>query len=315
LASGEEVTLDNLSTMLTDGAKLMISKGENYETHTTKKEEKKDVSGTATTSAEPTDADTDDNTTETKSIVRGTDGLIPESLQREMAAAQPLVTGGAPPLVRVLAVKSWLEDDARKQLNHTASTLPGIRMAVGMPDLHPGQGFPVGTAFAAEENVFPFLIGGDIGCGMSLVMTSLKQDKATPKQLERWTKKLYGLDEAWNGDIDEWLGKPMEWPAGQTVTPVRQTNFNKAHESIEGAIIRVENYNSSVGTIGGGNHFAELQQIETVVDEKRFAELKLSSDQLYLLVHSGSRGLGAAILAHHSKVTPLCRVDIALNSL
>jgi len=54
-----------------------------------------------------------------------------------------------------------------------------------------------------------------------------------------------------------------------------------------------------LGTIGGGNHFAELQQIEEVVDQELFAKLGLDSEQLYLLVHSGSRGYGEEILKTH----------------
>jgi len=55
-----------------------------------------------------------------------------------------------------------------------------------------------------------------------------------------------------------------------------------------------------MGTIGGGNHFAELQRIEQVVDSKRFSELGLDESKLFLMVHSGSRGLGQAVLDNHN---------------
>lgn len=67
------------------------------------------------------------------------------------------------PIIRVLAKHSWLEDEAVKQLEKCATTLPNIRLAVGMPDLHPGKGFPIGTAFASEGIIYPHLIGSDIG--------------------------------------------------------------------------------------------------------------------------------------------------------
>jgi hypothetical protein len=65
--------------------------------------------------------------------------------------------------MRVIAKESWMEDEALKQLERCAKTLKGVRYAIGMPDLHPGKGFPVGTAFATEGIIYPHLIGSDIG--------------------------------------------------------------------------------------------------------------------------------------------------------
>jgi len=57
---------------------------------------------------------------------------------------------------------------------------------------------------------------------------------------------------------------------------------------------------NSLGTIGGGNHFAELQVVDQVADQKTFYELKLDKDHLMLLVHSGSRGIGETLLRNHT---------------
>jgi release factor H-coupled RctB family protein len=56
---------------------------------------------------------------------------------------------------------------------------------------------------------------------------------------------------------------------------------------------------TALGTIGGGNHFAELQEIEEVVDQEEFEKLGLNKELLYLLVHSGSRSFGYSILDQH----------------
>ena len=56
----------------------------------------------------------------------------------------------------------------------------------------------------------------------------------------------------------------------------------------------------SLGTIGGGNLFVELQRVEEVADSERFDELELDRDRLWMMVHSGSRGLGHAILTTHA---------------
>jgi RNA-splicing ligase RtcB len=78
------------------------------------------------------------------------------------------------------------EPEAIEQLRKTAASLPGIRVAVGMPDLHPGKGFPIGAVFGCQGFVHPFLIGGDIGCGMSLLALPFEESKATSKRVEKW---------------------------------------------------------------------------------------------------------------------------------
>jgi len=70
--------------------------------------------------------------------------------------------------VRLLASrKNWIEGEAVAQLRKTAAR-PGMRPAVGLPDLHPGRGHPVGAAFITTGVFYPQLVGNDVGCGMSL---------------------------------------------------------------------------------------------------------------------------------------------------
>ena len=69
---------------------------------------------------------------------------------------------------------SWIEGEALRQL-YAAASFDGLRLAVGFPDLHPGKGSPVGAAFVTEGLIYPYLIGGDIGCGMALFKTDLVQ--------------------------------------------------------------------------------------------------------------------------------------------
>lgn len=171
--------------------------------------------------------------------------------------------------VRVVASKEcWIEGNAVSQLRGTAE-LPGIDLAVGLPDLHPGKCGPVGAAFVCQGNLYPHLIGNDVGCGMGLWLSDLKARKM---KLDRWEHKLQDLDQPWTGDRRNWL-EQFELPEGKQ--------------------------DSGLGTIGGGNHFAELQQVEQVLNAEQFKTLGLESDRLVLLVHSGSRGLGKAILAAH----------------
>lgn len=171
--------------------------------------------------------------------------------------------------VRLLAsAKSWIEGEAIRQLYATAK-LPGVRLAVGLPDLHPGKFAPVGAAFVTEGVLYPHLIGGDIGCGMALFRTGLLRRKA---KLDRWAGLRFDLEHPWEGDTRERLVS-------------------------EG--LCTTQFAESFGTLGGGNHFAELQAVEKVFDKDAFASLGLARDELVALVHSGSRGLGQAVLEIH----------------
>ena len=62
---------------------------------------------------------------------------------------------------------TWMEDAALQQLL-TTSQLEGMQRVAGMPDLHPGRGYPVGAAFFSTGRFYPALVGNDIGCGMAL---------------------------------------------------------------------------------------------------------------------------------------------------
>ena len=172
------------------------------------------------------------------------------------------------PLIRVIASdKNWIEGNAIQQLEKTAE-LEGIKMAVGLPDLHAGKGYPVGAAFMSQNWIYPALVGNDIGCGMGLWQTDLKLSKMKP---EKWASRL-DLEDSWHGDVGAWLER-YGLPASL--------------------------FERSLGTIDGGNHFAELQRIERIENAKVFDDLGLDKNKLHLLVHSGSRGLGEMALRHH----------------
>ncbi|KAJ3406030.1 hypothetical protein CcCBS67573_g01186 [Chytriomyces confervae] len=171
-----------------------------------------------------------------------------------------------PAPVLLLADHTFIDSDALQQLNHTA-TLPGVIRAVGYPDLCPGLRFPVGASFLVKDRVYPELIGGDIGCGMSLYLLPTLSSDA---RVDKLVAKLSRLEGPWSGSSAARLDA-----AGISSTA--------AHDLL-------------LGTIGGGNHFAELQVVERVEDEAAFTRLGLRRDRMALLVHSGSRSLGKSVL-------------------
>ncbi len=170
----------------------------------------------------------------------------------------------------VASSSSWIEGEAVRQLHKTAE-LSGMLRAVGMPDLHPGQGYPVGTVFVTEDIIFPALVGSDIGCGIGLWTTSIQQTR--PERLE---KKLKGLESGIDSP-ETYLKKWGVEPCG---------------------------FEHSLGTIGRGNHFAELLVLDDIQMPERIDDFIDPSRQknALLLVHSGSRGFGEKILYDHTAI-------------
>ncbi len=168
---------------------------------------------------------------------------------REPMASEPTTQAAE---VRLLTTeRSWLDGEAVRQLE-SAARLPGMRVAVGMPDLHPGRGIPVGAALGSAGFIHPRLVGNDIGCGIGLWTTGLPARKA---KRDRWVRRL-------RADLAPAAGEAL-------------------------------------GTIGGGNHFAELSAVDEVFSPAALEALGVPEDELVLLVHSGSRGLGEQILQEH----------------
>lgn len=159
---------------------------------------------------------------------------------------------------------AWIEGAALQQAQHVAS-FTGMRALALFPDLHPGKYGPTGMA-ALSERLYPQLVGNDIGCGMALFELNLparkfKLDKAEPR-----LRRMMGQE-------------PFD-----------------PREELEAAGLSAALWPDALGEIGGGNHFCEVQ---TVGDRGPDGDGRLGGDLdrelLYLLVHSGSRGLGSSV--------------------
>jgi release factor H-coupled RctB family protein len=168
----------------------------------------------------------------------------------------------------VASSKTWIESQSLEQLKK-ARQLPHMQEVVGLPDIHPGNVHPVGASFLSKHCIYPHLVGGDIGCGMGLWKTHIP---ITKWRLERIIKQLKSMEEPWSEDSGAWL---------------------EAHN------VNQQCFLHALGTIGGGNHFSEFQTVDTIFNSQAFEALGLSSKNVYLLVHSGSRGYGQKILDHH----------------
>ncbi len=136
-----------------------------------------------------------------------------------------------------------------------------------MPDLHAGRGYSIGAAFFSVGQFYPALIGNDIGCGMAFWQTDFPVHKIKLSKLVKQLSSIDApLDDTWQTRIDELLPNAP--------------------------------FQAALGTIGGGNHFAELQAVDKIYTPKKLPE-NFNPQCLQLVVHSGSRGLGQQILRTH----------------
>ncbi|WP_305984071.1 RNA ligase RtcB family protein [Roseibium sp. MMSF_3544] len=169
----------------------------------------------------------------------------------------------AAPIHRFYSATSWIEGSAEDQLDQAAE-MPGMSRIAAFPDLHPGKYGPVGSAMLADR-IYPQLIGNDIGCGMSLFALDLPARKL---RLDKAAQKIRTLEGAWMGNS-----------AGRLTSAGLPSDLHP----------------QALGTIGGGNHFCEVQAVESVGDETLLENAGLSKGSLLLLVHSGSRSLGMSV--------------------
>ncbi len=167
------------------------------------------------------------------------------------------------------SAKTWVSPDAWVQLRNAAE-LPGMKAIAAMPDIHPGAGSPGGVVFATTACIYPKLIGGDIGCGMQLSATSID----SRVNVRRLADSLGGLDLPWDGDV-----AGLVRSLGQSET----------------------GYESALGTIGGGNHFLELQVLHEIHNPSAWDSLGINGKKAILLVHSGSRSFGQQVLLDHNR--------------
>lgn len=165
----------------------------------------------------------------------------------------------------ITSKKNWLEHTAITQLDALAN-LDGAIQVIGLPDLHAGK-TPVGLALVTEKKIYPHIIGNDIGCGMSLYSTDIEKRKM---KLDRWVMRLNHIREL--ADIE--TINPYDEPS-----PIYD-----------------------LGTIGSGNHFAEFQLIDEIIDTQEFETLNLDEKMVYILIHSGSRGYGHSIISEFREI-------------
>jgi tRNA-splicing ligase RtcB len=217
---------------------------------------------------------------------------------------------------------SKIQEDQSLQQVANVATLPGIEGAsLAMPDIHWGYGFPIGgvAAFNLEEGVVsPGGVGYDINCGVRLLRTNLERPEVEPR-VEELVNALFGNIPSGLGSRRKdlkltvpTLQEVMRLGAGWAVKNGFGDKGDLAHIEAQGQIpgadpelvsdFAMNRGKDQLGTLGSGNHFVEIGYIQEIFDEKLAAALMLFKDQVTIIVHTGSRGLGHQVCDDYIKV-------------
>lgn len=180
-----------------------------------------------------------------------------------------------------LPIKLWLddiEDGALEQAKNLANLPFAFKHIVIMPDSHQGYGMPIGGVLATKGVIIPNAVGVDIGCGMCAVKTSLVEiDTETLKKIMGEIRKAIPV--GFNKHQKKQDVKLM--PARiEEENLSREVGYPVIEREYEKAIY-------SIGTLGGGNHFIEIQ--------------KGSDGYIWIMIHSGSRNFGLKIANYYNE--------------
>ena len=189
-----------------------------------------------------------------------------------------------------MPIKSWCEDceeGAVRQAENLARHPALFHHVALMPDAHQGYGVPIGGVVAVDDAVIPAAVGVDIGCGMIAVETDIPAARFADMSFRRaFQEKL-----------------KTRIPVGEGVShKVTQTweGFEEytANNGMRSDLWPTKLDRMNLGTLGGGNHFIELQKT-TALDDTALGD---DDARIWLMIHSGSRNLGKRIEEHYHKI-------------
>lgn len=207
-----------------------------------------------------------------------------------------------------------IEPEALGQLCDAAS-IDADATVCATPDIHVGYGVPIGCVWATPHFISPAAVGYDVNCGMRLIATPLGADEVDVRRLADSIRRDVPLGEGKSGQalspaaMRRFLAEGV--PAVELLTE-GNPRFAQAFRSdeLEADLERIEDGGAMTadpacvpeeamrrgrtqfGTLGGGNHFIELERVDRVFDEATARAWGLRQGQFVVMIHSGSRGLG-----------------------
>lgn len=219
--------------------------------------------------------------------------------------------------VRIFASESLIRDsldDKSIQQAINASTLPGlVQPVMVMPDMHQGYGFPIGGVAATDLEtgvISPGGIGYDINCGVRLLSTQIRL-----KEAENWLNDLatminqlcpsgVGIDsdiKLTKDELAEACTMGSKWAKEKGYASSEDIEFTEENGCIDGADPEklseraLSRGRTQLGTLGGGNHFIEVDKVVEIYDENAARLMGLFDGEIVVQIHTGSRGFGHQI--------------------
>lgn len=212
-------------------------------------------------------------------------------------------------------------DEALKQVVNVAH-LPGIqKYSLAMPDIHWGYGFPIGgvAATSIEDGVIsPGGVGYDINCGVRLATTNLEADFVHTK-INRLVENLFkavptgvgahgAIKKLSEKDLKKILQNGSAWALENGLGDPEDINFTEEQGKLDNADASavssraIERGKDQVGTLGSGNHFLEIDVVDEIYDNEVAEVFGLFINQVVVLIHTGSRGLGYQVCDDYLKI-------------
>ncbi|MDI6733978.1 MAG: RtcB family protein [Patescibacteria group bacterium] len=243
---------------------------------------------------------------------------IPQSYQQDMRVPARIFASEK-------ILRDVLKDESLEQVVNV-STLPGIqKYSYAMPDIHEGYGFPIGGVAAMDINegvISPGGIGFDINCGVRLLRTEKTFDEIKNK-ISEFTSAIYkevpsgvgvgGRFKMVNKELDAVLAYGAEemLKKGYAMEDdLKNCESGGCLKEADPGLVSKrakDRGRDQLGTIGAGNHFIEIQKVQEIFNEECARKWGLFKNQITILIHCGSRGLGHQVATDY--------IQTMLNSL
>ncbi len=212
---------------------------------------------------------------------------------------------------RLYATEKIIEETEEKALGQliNIASLPGIvRHAVAMPDIHSGYGPPIGGVGATRADkgvISPGFVGFDENCGVRLLTSELKKSDIED-DIDACAQKIFetvpsgvgqGRKKMSMKDLEALLTDGSQWVVSQKMGKKEDVERCEGRGKLPADHQKLSDQAKKrgldqVGTLGSGNHFIEIQEVEKVYDEEKAKVFGLKEGAVAVMIHTGSRGLG-----------------------
>jgi len=224
------------------------------------------------------------------------------------------------------------EDESIQQVINVAH-LPGIqKFSLGMPDIHWGYGFPIGGVAATDVQtgvISPGGVGYDINCGVRLARTNLQRDEVS-KKLDNLVTGLFqniptgvgsegAIRKLTEQEMRKVLTRGAHWAVENGFGESSDLEFTEENGRMSSAdptavsSRAVERGRNQLGTLGSGNHFLEIDVVDTIYLPDEAEQLGLTFSQIVIQIHTGSRGCGYQVCDDHLRLLARASHSYGIN--